>query len=318
MKKNTKQTTIVFKVSDNIKKMMIDHYEPFKCEKTPPYAIFQVKDIDCVTTLYESGKVMFQGIGADIEASYWTEHERVLNNNLIDTTSKEKEKKEEKKIFINEATVGSDEVGTGDYFGPLVVTAAFVSKENIVWMQELGVRDSKKITDDKIIKIAPELIKRIPHTTIILSNKEYNEYHSTDFNMNKVKAILHNKCLLSVIKKDDVKYTKIVVDQFENPKAYYAHISKVPEKVTNITFMTKAEDQCMSVAAASIISRYIFLKEMKKIKERFNIEIPLGASSLVDEVGATLVTKYGKDILKEIAKLSFKNTEKIYEIAKKR
>ena len=82
--------------------------------------------------------------------------------------------------------------------------------------------------------------------------------------------------------------------------------------------MTKAEDQCMSVAAASIISRYIFLKEMKKLSTRFNIEMPLGASNLVDEVGATLVTKYGKDILKEIAKLSFKNTEKIYEIAKNR
>jgi ribonuclease HIII len=291
-----------------------------KCDKTPPYAIFQVKDFDCVTTLYESGKVMFQGIGADIEASYWTEQERVLNNNLIDTTPKEKDKKDkdEKKVFINEASVGSDEVGTGDYFGPLIVTAAFVSKENIVWMQDLGVRDSKKLTDDKIIKIAPELIKKIPHTTMVLSNEEYNQYHSTDFNMNKVKAILHNKCLLSVIKKDGVQYSKIVVDQFEPEKAYYAHIAKAPEKVTNITFMTKAEDQCMSVAASSIISRYIFLKEMKKLSDRFNIEMPLGASNLVDEVGATLVTKYGKDILKEIAKLSFKNTEKIYEIAKNR
>ena len=320
MKSGFKPVTIVFKVSDNIKEMMIKHYEDMKCDKTPPYAIFQVKDFDCVTTLYESGKVMFQGIGADIEASYWTEQERVLNGKVIDTSSKEKEKKEkeEKKIFINEASVGSDEVGTGDYFGPLVVTAAFVSKENIAWMQDLGVRDSKKLTDDKIIKIAPELIKRIPHTTIVLSNQDYNQYHTTDFNMNKVKAILHNKCLLSVIKKDGVSYTKIVVDQFEPEKAYYAHISKVPERVTNITFMTKAEDQCMSVAAASIISRYIFLKEMKKLSTRFNIEMPLGASNLVDEVGATLVTKYGKDILKEIAKLSFKNTEKIYEIAKNR
>lgn len=318
MKNGFKPVTIVFKVSDNIKEMMIKHYENMKCEKTPPYAIFQVKDFDCVTTLYESGKVMFQGIGADIEASYWTEQERVLNGKIIDTNSKEKKDKEEKKIFINEATVGSDEVGTGDYFGPLVVTAAFVSKENIIWMQELGVRDSKKLTDDKIIKIAPELIKRIPHTTIILSNKEYNEYHTTDFNMNKVKAILHNKCLLSVLKKDNIKYSKIVVDQFEPPKAYYSHISAVPEKVTNITFLTKAEDQCMSVAAASIISRFIFLKEMKKLSDRFNIEMPLGASNLADEVGATLVIKHGKEILKEIAKLSFKNTEKIYEIAKNR
>jgi ribonuclease HIII len=312
---NNKQTTIVFKVNDNVKKMMIEHYEPMKCEKTPPYAIFQVKDYDCVTTLYESGKVMFQGLGADIEASYWTEQERILNNNIIDTKTKDK-KKEEKKVFINESSVGSDEVGTGDYFGPLVVTAAYVSKEDIMFMQDLGVRDSKKLTDDKIIQIAPQIIKKIPHTTIVLTNKEYNEYHSTDTNMNKIKAILHNKCLLSVIKKDDIEYKKIVVDQFENPKSYYSHLSQVPEKVTNITFLTKAEDQCMSVAAASIISRYVFLKEMKKLGERFNIEMPLGASDLVDEVGATLVKKHGKDILKEIAKLSFKNTEKILEKAR--
>ena len=325
MKNNSfKPVTIVFKTSDNIKNMMIKHYEDRKCDKTPPYAIFQVKDFDCVTTLYESGKVMFQGIGADIEASFWTEQERVLNNRYIDTTGKSKEKDNIKKtdkielnnVFISESTVGSDEVGTGDYFGPLIVTASYVSKDNIEFLQNLGVRDSKKLTDEKIIKIAPEIIKTIPHTTIILTNKEYNEYHSTDINMNKIKAILHNKCLLSVLKKDNITYNKIVVDQFEPPAAYYNHISKMKEKVTNITFMTKAEDKCLSVAASSIISRYIFLKEHKKLCERFNIEIPLGASNLVDEVGATLVQKYGKDILSEIAKLNFKNTEKINDILK--
>ena len=319
MKNNAfKPVTIVFKVSDNIKKMMIEHYEPMKCEKTPPYAIFQVKDFDCVTTLYESGKVMFQGIGADIEASYWTEQERVLNGKIIDTNGKEKkDKKEEHKTFINVSSVGSDEVGTGDYFGPLVVTASYVAKNEFTWLEELGVRDSKKLTDDKIIQIAPQLIKKIPHTTIVLSNKEYNSYHSTDINMNKIKAILHNKCLLSVIKKDDVKYEKIVIDQFEPEKNYYQHLSQVPEKVTNITFITKAEDQCLSVAASSIISRYIFLKEMKQMGEKLGIILPLGASNLVDEVGANLVKKHGKKILEDIAKMSFKNTEKILELAQK-
>lgn len=320
-KSNFKPVTIVFKVSDNIKEMMIKHYDDMKSEKTPPYAIFQVKDYDCVTTLYESGKVMFQGIGADIESSFWLEQERVLNNNIIDINNKKDkkdDKKDEKKIFINESSIGSDEVGTGDYFGPLVVTASYVPKEKFSLLQELGVRDSKKLTDDKIIKIAPEIIKNIVHTSIILSNKEYNDYHSTDVNMNKIKAILHNKCLLSVIKKDNVKYEKIVVDQFEPPKSYYAHLNQIPEKVTGITFMTKAEDQCFSVAASSIISRYIFLKEMKKIKERFNIEIPFGSGNLVDEVGATIVKKHGLGILNEIAKLNFKNTDKIKEIIKTR
>ena len=323
MAKNAfKPVTIVFKVSDNIKDQMIKYYEDRKCDKTPPYAIFQVKDFDCVTTLYESGKVMFQGIGADIEASFWTEQERVLNNRIIDTEGKDKKEnkdnKDDKKeqTFINVSSVGSDEVGTGDYFGPLIVTASYVSKDNIAYMQNLGVRDSKKLTDEKIIQIAPELIKNIPHTTIILSNKEYNDYHSTDVNMNKIKAILHNKCLLSVIKKDNINYSKIVIDQFEPPKSYYAHLSQIPEKVTNITFITQAEDKCMSVAASSIISRYIFLKEMKKLNERFNMIIPLGAGTQVDEVGVKIVKQYGQDILKDIAKLNFKNTEKIIELTK--
>ena len=78
-----KQSTIVFKLSDNLKNEMISFYQDRFLEKKPPYSIFQVKDFDCVITLYESGKVMFQGIGADIEASYWTEQERIRNKRDI-------------------------------------------------------------------------------------------------------------------------------------------------------------------------------------------------------------------------------------------
>lgn len=301
--------TIVFKVSDNIKPDIISFYEDRFEEKKPPYSIFQVKDYDCVTTLYESGKIMFQGIGADIEASYWIEQERIKNNRIIDTSGKEKSDKD-KNSLIYDSTIGSDEVGTGDFFGPIVVTATFVSKENISFLTDLGVRDSKKITDEKIKQIAPAIIKKIPYTTYILDNKSYNNYWNTDINMNKIKAILHNKVLAS-IKAKDFPYHKIIVDQFVYPAKYYEHIKDAKEKVTNITFMTKAEDKCMSVAAASIISRYIFLKEMKKLSDELNMEIPKGAGTIVDEVGRKIVEKYGFDKLKDIAKLNFKNVEKI-------
>lgn len=305
--------TIVFKVSDNIKKMMIEHYEDMKSPTTPSYAVFQVKDYDCVTTLYESGKVMFQGIGADIEASYWIEQERILNNNIIDINSNDKKRENNKdsKTFLYCSTIGSDEVGTGDYFGPIVVTASYVSRENIKLLEELGVRDSKKLTDEKIIKIAPTIIKNIPYVSYIFDNKSYNSLK--DSNMNKIKAILHNKVLCSLLKKDNYNYQKIVVDQFVYPKKYYEHIKEAKDKVNNITFMTKAEDQCMSVAASSIISRYIFLKEMKKLNDIFGKEILLGASDKVDDLGVLLVKQYGEDVLKEISKYNFKNTIKIKE-----
>ena len=148
------QKTIVFKVSDNIKNQMIEHYKDMVTGK-PPYSIFQVKEFDCVVTLYESGKVMFQGIGADIEASFWTEQERIMNNRNIDEEIKEKETKEDDKTYYYYDAIGSDEVGTGDYFGPIIVTATLVNKQTRKLLEDLKIMDSKKMTDDKIRRCAP-------------------------------------------------------------------------------------------------------------------------------------------------------------------
>lgn len=309
--------TIVFKVSDNIKPLMMEFYKDRMLDKKPPYSVFQVKDYDCVITLYESGKVMFQGIGADIEASYWIEEERIKNGRIIDiTTGKDKKNTPNERITFNVSTIGSDEVGTGDFFGPIVVTATYVSKENIDFLIDLGVRDSKKITDDKIKKIAPAIIKKIPYTTFILNNTSYNKNWNEDLNMNKIKAILHNKVLVSM-KNKNYPYEKIVVDQFVYPAKYFEHIKEAKEKVTDITFTTKAEDKCLSVAAASIISRYIFLGEMEKLSQALGMVIPKGAGPNVDEAGMEIVKKYGFDKLYEVAKMNFKNKEKIKSGLKK-
>lgn len=314
-----KQQTIVFKISDNLRDEVIDFYKDRTIDNKPPYSVFQVKDYDCVITLYESGKLMFQGIGADIEASYWTEQERIRNNRdclaEIEKKNQEKDKKNEElkdDRFKNISTIGSDEVGTGDYFGPIVVTASFVDIKNKGMLYELGVRDSKKITDEKIIQIAPKLIKEIPHVTYILTPTDYNRIGIT--NMNKVKAILHNKVLVGLTKKDKYNYDKIVMDQFVYPKKYFEHIASSVEKVTNITFSTHAEDKCLSVAVSSIISRYIFLGEMKKLNQELGMNIPKGAGTGVDNIGVDIVKKFGFDKLNSIAKMNFKNTDKIKEL----
>lgn len=305
----------VFKVSPNVQKLMIDYYKDFKRDKTPDYALFQADSADVVVTLYQSGKAMFQGISADIEAQIWIDQEKHLNNITIENTSKKeknkKDKKQENKTFFNFSTIGSDEVGTGDYFGPIVVSATYVSKENISFLENLGVKDSKKLTDEKIIEIAPLIAKQVPYVTYILDNKDYNELANEDSNMNKIKAILHNKVLIDLIKKEQPKYEKIVIDEFCSPKKFYEYISSAKEKIKNVTFMTKAEDQVMSVAAASIISRYIFLKEMKNMGDKLNKKIIFGAGPQVDELAKSIVNEKGFDELKYYVKLNFKNTSKI-------
>lgn len=311
-----KTITKVIRVDNQTKKLMSDFYNDMKRDKTPPYAVFQADTGDTIVTLYESGKAMFQGVSADIEASMWESIGKDKDNidYFIDRENIS-EVKEEKSIPMDISSVGSDEVGTGDYFGPIVVTATYVSKEDIPFLTELGVRDSKKLSDEQILKIVPKIIKRIKYKTIMLSNKEYNEKYGKDMNMNKIKAILHNKVLSEMVK--DNVYDYIVVDQFEPESSYYKHLSEVPSPLKGITFITKAEDKCLSVACASLISRYIFVKEFDRLGDKYGIFLPKGANYYVEDIGIKLVSKYGIDVLKDVAKLNFSNTDRILKEVRK-
>lgn len=294
----------VIRVSDKTKEKMIKYYEDKKRDKIIPYVIFQAQDGDTVITMYESGKIMFQGTTADVDSSMWLE---------MDGQSKKDspEVKEKEKKYYYCSSIGSDEVGTGDYFGPIVVTASFVKKEDIPYLEELGIKDSKKLTDEKILDIAPKVAKKISYKSLILSNQEYNEKHGSNNNMNKIKAIMHNKVLYQMVQETKEKYDYIIVDEFARENRYYDYIKDMKEIQRGITFMTKAEDKNLAVACSSVISRYIFLKEFDKLSDSLHIPLPKGAGANVDVIGEEIVDKYGQDKLKEVAKLNFANTERI-------
>lgn len=295
---------VVIKVNDEIKKKMIEYYKDKKRDKVIPYVVFQAQEEDTVITMYESGKVMFQGVSADVDAAMW-------GVALENTKEKQEENKKAALKYYNCNSVGSDEVGTGDYFGPIVVTATYVKKEDIPTLEKLGVGDSKKIDDSKILKIAPEVAKIVKYRSVILSNKEYNEKYAKDINMNKIKAILHNRVLYQLMQEENPEIDYIIVDEFAREARYYEYLNGIPNIQKNITFMTKAEDKNLAVACGSIISRYIFLKEFDKLCDSIHMPLPKGAGKDVDTIGEEVVEKYGKEKLQEIAKFNFKNTDRI-------
>ena len=295
---------VVIRVSEKTREKMIKYYADKKRDKVIPYVVFQAQEEDTVITLYESGKCMFQGTSADVDAAMW-------GVALENTKEKKEENKKKDEKYHNCNSVGSDEVGTGDYFGPIIVTACYVTKDDVEFLDKLGVADSKKLDDDKILKIAPEISKRIKYRSIILSNKEYNERYNKDINMNKIKAIMHNKVLYQLIQEEKPKYDYIIVDEFAREARYYEYLNGITDVQRGITFMTKAEDKNLAVACGSIISRYIFLKKFNQLCDEVHLPLPKGAGKDVDTMGEEVVEKYGKDKLKEIAKYNFKNTDRI-------
>ena len=295
---------VVIRVNDEIKQKMIEYYKDKMRDKVIPYVVFQAQEEDTVITMYESGKVMFQGTSADVDAAMW-------GVALENTKEKKEEKRQENEKYTLCSQIGSDEVGTGDYFGPIVVTACFVEKEDIPFLIELGVGDSKKIDDSKILKIAPQIAKKVKYRSVILTCKEYNEKYTKELNMNKIKAILHNRVLYQLVHEEKPKYDYMIVDEFAREARYYEYLSDQPAIQKGITFLTKAEDISPAVACGSIISRYLFLKEFDKMCDEIHIPLPKGAGKDVDEAGEEVVEKYGEDKLKEIAKFNFKNTDRI-------
>ena len=256
-------------------------------------------------------------------SDFWITTERINSGKVdVKNSATNKSDKLDKTIKVdpkiyNSSSIGSDEVGTGDYFGPIVVTAAYVSKDNIPYLEELGVKDSKQMSDDKILEVVPKIIKKIPYESMILTNTEYNQKYSKDLNLNKIKAIMHNNVLYKLREKTQ-SYDYIIVDEFAKDFIYYNYLRNSVNVVKNITFLTKGESKSLAVAAASLISRYIFIKEFNKLSDQLDIILPKGASEIVDEVAFNIAKDKGIDYLNSIAKMNFKNTLKVEEMLKNR
>lgn len=292
-------------------------YENNILTKVPQGGIFIAKLPSCTITAYKSGKVLFQGANAKSESSRWVKDATVA--------PKSSKKKAETTSFSpppaigTMSIIGSDEVGTGDYFGPITVVATYVESSQIPLLKELGVRDSKDLNDEQITAIAKQLIPFLPYSLLVLPNEKYNALQASGTNQGEMKAKLHNQAITNVRKKIAPKQPDgILIDQFVKPDIYYNYLRKQKTiQREHVYFATKGEQIHIAVAAASIIARYAFVKHMNELGTKAGFIIPKGAGSKVDQAAAKLIKTRGKESLIQFVKLHFANTEKAMRIAAK-
>ncbi|MFD1735962.1 ribonuclease HIII [Bacillus salitolerans] len=305
-------STKVILVNSTIMDKIKAQYKGYLLEKIPPGGLYTAKLPNCVVTAYKSGKVMFQGAGANLEAARW---ESVSTESVSKQASSPKVRNDRYAVPENikdMAIIGSDEVGTGDYFGPITVVAAFVEPSKMELLKELGVKDSKNLHDSQIVKIAKDIIKVVPYSLLVLQNEKYNELQKKGMTQGKMKALLHNKAISNVLNKlAPKKPDGILIDQFAEPDVYFRHIKNEKHMIKDhVYFSTKAEGVHLSVAAASIIARYSFVKEFDKLSVLTGVELQKGAGPGVDRIAARIMSEQGEEIFNSIAKLHFANTEK--------
>ncbi|WP_303969371.1 ribonuclease HIII [Sporosarcina ureae] len=297
---------------------VVRYYGTNKVIRNAPGVIFAAKTSDTSITAYRSGKVLFQGAGADREAARWSA------NGSSTAVAKPKSSIATGDTlpanFASLSVLGSDETGTGDFFGPITVAACFVSSDQIELVKELGVKDSKQLTDAYMQQIANDLKEVVTYSVKTLDNVAYNDIQSQGWSQGKIKAILHNQALQEVLEKiDPVVPEHILIDQFAQRKTYFNYLKDESSIIRDrVLFSTKAENLHVSVATASILARVAFLEAMDQLSIEAGVTLPKGAGPRVDQVACQIIRKKGEPFLHSITKVHFANTQKALKLVYKK
>ena len=271
--------------------------------RTVPYGRFAFESDKCNVVFYESGKLVVQGKGTQEFIEFLLEpeilkqaklgYETVLNPELLSPR------------------IGVDESGKGDFFGPLCIAGVYVNENVVKAWQGAGIRDSKNISSDRKIAELAEKIRKTPGCvvdTVTIGNEAYNRLYAKMRNVNAILAWGHARVIENLMgrrQQMNPAPVKAISDQFASKKEVVAKALMALGREIELVQRHRAEED-LAVAAASILAREGFVKGLAKLEKQFNLELPKGASSTVDEVAKKFVAEQGADNLAKVAKLHFR------------
>lgn len=263
----------------------------------PAHTLFAGRKKGVACTLYSSGKLVVQGKDMDEFIEFYLEPEILqtvgygYEDLSVDSTGR----------------IGIDESGKGDFFGPLCVAGVYASGDAVAELKQLGVRDSKALKDDAILKIAAKIRAKYDHHIIRLNPFKYNELYGKFKNLNRLLAWGHSAAIETLVEKTGCR--KAVIDQFA-AEWVVENALKRKQLDIDLTQRHRAEEDLV-VAAASILARAAFVEGLQRLSEQFDVTLPKGASRQVIEAGRRFVAKCGQEQLPQVGKMHFKTVGEI-------
>ena len=206
--------------------------------------------------------------------------------------------------------IGVDESGKGDFFGPLVVAAVYVAPEHYKELE--GVKDSKKLKDDPCLKL-DEVIRRVcPYSVVPISPAKYNDLWDKVTHLNTIIAWGHAKAIENVLGKVDCDH--VVSDRFADSDGLERHLLESGRKVQLEGGINAEHD--IAVAAASIVARAEFIRRLRVLGDKVGVALPKGANWNAVDAGVELVKRFGKTVLREVAKTHFRTLQQVLKKAR--
>jgi len=212
-------------------------------------------------------------------------------------------------VIPNYDIIGIDESGKGDFFGPLIIAGVYIGIDEYNKLKEIGVVDSKRLSDSQIKDKALNIKAICKHIKIVsIHNEKYNDLYDEIKNLNKLLAWGHARCIENLLSSVQANYA--LSDKFGDESLIK---NALLERGKNITlFQEHKAERHISVAAASILARNEYLFKLSKLRKTYNIDFPKGACENSVAIGKQFIRAYGKKELKKVSKLHFRTSKLIF------
>lgn len=283
---------------EEIKDFILQNFDAIVNPKQ--YAFWEIKNKDFSATFYNSGKLVIQGKNINvlfdklneigIEAKTQRGKDAKSSENLSPLTSHPS------------PYIGTDESGKGDFFGPLVVAGVLVDEKNRSLFIDSGIKDSKTLKDEAILKMSQQIQKHSVYSVVSISNAKYNELYAKFKNLNKLLAWGHARVIENILERQQCEYA--LSDKFGDESLIKNALMK-HGKTIQLEQRVKAESD-IAVAAASILARATFVQKMKYMEKFYGCNFPKGCNDGVKTSALGFIKKYGKERLSEVCKTHFK------------
>lgn len=303
----------VIQLSKQQIRKLSDYLEDCGFEReTAPGTLFVAKKNSSSVIAYDTGEVLVQdargnellrAIVKDVLLLREGDQQRIIDKHLQPPVG----------ASLESGYIGTDESGKGDYFGPLVIGGVRVRKSDMVFLQEIHVRDSKEMSDDLVLRAAAAIQARCVHYVVVIGPEKYNELYGRMKNLNRILAWGHARAIENILEKVDCR--EAITDQFGDEK-YVQKALMEKGKQIKLVQRPKAESD-PAVAAASVLARAEFLRRLERLSRTIGTKLPKGSSERVEQVARQLVSKFGEEVLQRIAKFHFKTTQHVLKQAVK-
>lgn len=239
---------LTIKVDENQLQGTIKHLSYFEDISKPsnPYEIGSFLIEGVKVTVFKNGKIFFNKNPSE-------KVKKVLIDFFISTDD------------YDGFTIGSDEVGKGEKYGPLIVGSCILKdKKERALARMNGFMDSKQVSKSQIFSLGKN--KKFENSIRSITPYYFNLHFNS--NLSPMMYDLHSSAIRELISKNNLDNGQITIDKFGS-NVYEKKFKKEfeTEKI-KVYFVEKAEYD-LSVSCASVYARYEYLKWVKLNEDKY-------------------------------------------------